>query len=161
MDLGLNPAKTRQTVCGLNMYLANLQVMYIKVHNYHWNVVGCNFLDFHEELQEIYEFIAEEIDRVAERIKALGYMPVGNLENALRLATVKGAASMNYSAPMIARSMICDFSVVANQIRALASTAGENNDECTIAILSEGLCFYEKYMWFFRAYLTPTTGPCS
>lgn len=161
MNLSLEATKTRQTVCGLNVYLANLQVLYIKIHNYHWNVVGCNFFEFHETLQVVYEFIAEEIDRIAERIKMLGYMPVANLENALRIATVKGAPSTNFSAPVIAQSVICDFTIIANQIREVAEIAGENNDEYTIALLSEALGFYEKYIWFFRAYLTRTYGPCS
>ena len=161
MDLGLNPVLTYQTACGLNAYLSNLQVLYIKAHNYHWNVVGCNFFEFHERLQKVYEFIAEEIDRVAERIKMLCYMPVANLENALCMATVKGAPSTCYSAPVIAQNVICDFLVVINQIRQIAELAGQNNDEYTVALLSEALGFYEKYVWFFRAYLTPACGPCS
>ncbi len=161
MNLGLDMAKTQQTVCGLNVYLANLQVLYIKVHNYHWNVVGCNFFDFHERLQLVYEFIAEEIDRIAERIKMLGYMPVSNLETAVQIATVKGAPGGSFSAPVIAQSLICDFMTVVNEIRRTAAIAGENNDEYTIVLLGEAIGFFEKYIWFFCAYLTPTCGPCS
>lgn len=68
MNLGLNtPDKTQQSVSGLNVYLDNLRVMCTKLHNCHWNVVGFNFFEFHETLQEMYEFIAEKIDRIAER----------------------------------------------------------------------------------------------
>ncbi len=161
MNLGLDARKRQQIVCGLNQYLANLQVLYIKIHNYHWNVVGCNFFDFHERLQEIYEYIADEIDKIAERIKMLGCMPIANLESALRVATIKGAPSTNFSAPTIAQSVIYDFTVIVNQIKKLSKFAGQNCDDYTAGLLSEASGFYEKYIWFFCAYLTPTCGPCS
>ena len=155
MDLGLNTKiKTQETIQGLNIYLANLLVLYTKLHNFHWNIVGVNFFDFHMKLQGMYEFIAEEIDRVAERILMLGYKPVANLESALRLATICEMPSIDFAAPIIAHGIICDFIVIVNQIRKLAEIAGQNYDEYTIVLLSEAIGFYEKNIWMFRAYLT-------
>ena len=155
MDLGLKDEMlTKETVKGLNQYLANLHVLFTKLHNYHWNVVGSDFFTFHEKLQELYEFIGEEIDRVGERILMLGYKPIANLESALDKATIKEAPSVDFSAPKIARSVINDFLMVVKQIRDTAEIAGENNDEATSGLLGNAIAFFEKMIWMFRAYLT-------
>ncbi|MFZ5987592.1 MAG: Dps family protein [Bacillota bacterium] len=158
MNLGLDPAKTQEVVCGLNLYLANLHVLYAKLHNYHWNVIGCNFFEFHEKLQELYEFVGEEIDRIAERILMLGYKPVASLCDALKIATVKEMPSVNYSAQTIACSVVNDFVMVVNQLRRVADIAGQMNDEYTIVLLGEAIGFYEKHIWMFRAYLIGCCG---
>ena len=155
MDLGLkNEMLTKETVKGLNKYLANLHVLFTKLHNFHWNVVGSDFFVLHEKLQELYEFVGEEIDRIGERILMLDYKPVANLESALDLATIKEAPSINFSPSKIARNVINDFLMVVNQIRDTAEVAGENNDDYTSGLLSEAIGFYEKMIWMFRAYLT-------
>lgn len=84
----------------------------------------------------------------------LGYMPVANLEDALKMAAIKEAPSVNFSAHTIARSIISDFTIIINEIRRVSEIAGQSNDEYTVALLSESLGFFKKYTWFFRAYLT-------
>ena len=155
MDLGLNDRTlTKETVDELNIYLANLHVLFVKLHNYHWNVVGMNFFEFHEKLQELYEFVGEEIDRIGERILMLGYKPIGNMETALKLATLKEADSEDISADKIARSIIHDFGIVVRQIRNITDIAGDNNDEFTIGLLGDAIGFYEKNIWMFSAFLS-------
>lgn len=161
MDLGLeNQTKTKYTVDGLNVYLSNLFVLYAKLHNFHWNVVGFNFFEMHEKLQELYEFVNEEIDKIAERILMLDCKPVASLCDALEITTLEEAPSINYSSEYIAKSVIEDFAEVVNQVRKIAIIAGENNDEFTVAILSEAIGFYEKNIWMFRAYMTQGQKPC-
>ena len=156
MDLGLKDReKTKKTVDGLNTYLSDLMVLFVKLHNYHWNIVGDDFFEFHEKLQELYEFVGEEIDRIGERILMLGYKPVGNLDTALRETTLNEANSVNISAGNISENVISDFSKVLRQIRDLAGLAGENNDEYTIVLLGDAIGFFEKNIWMFSAYLSP------
>ena len=155
MDLGLkNEMLTRETLDGLNQYLANLHVLFTKLHNYHWNVVGSDFFTFHEQLEELYDFVGADIDRVGERILMLEGKPIANLESALDKATIKEAPSVNFSAPKIARSVINDFLIIVKQIRDTAEVAGDNNDQVTGGLLGDALAFYEKMIWMFRAYLT-------
>lgn len=155
MDLGLKDEMlTKETVKGLNQYLANLHVLFTKLHNYHWNVVGTDFFTFHEKLEELYDFVGAEIDRVGERILMLGYKPIANLEAALDKATIKEAPSVNFSAAKIARSVINDFMMIVKDIRDTAEVAGENNDEGTSGLLGDAIAFFEKMIWMFRAYLS-------
>jgi starvation-inducible DNA-binding protein len=76
---GLNPPCEKTLAGALNIYLANLHVISTKLRNFHWNVVGVDFVDFHEKLQELYEEVALEIDRIAEQIKMLGFFPLASM----------------------------------------------------------------------------------
>lgn len=64
----------------LNEYLANQQVMYIKLHNLHWYVKGRSFFTLHAKLEELYDQTAQIMDEVAERLLALGGSPVASLK---------------------------------------------------------------------------------
>ena len=76
----------------MNLYLANQEVAYIKLHNLHWYVKGRSFFTLHAKLEELYDQTAEIIDAVAERLLAVGQAPVANMKEALALATIKELA---------------------------------------------------------------------
>ena len=80
-----------KTVEKLNLYLTNLNVLYRKVQNYHWNVTGTGFFAIHSKLEEYYDGINEQIDNVAERILAIGGRPLGTLKDYLEVTTIKEA----------------------------------------------------------------------
>ena len=88
-----------KTVEKLNLYLANLNVLYRKVQNYHWNIVGAGFFSVHEKLEEYYDAINEQIDDVAERILSIGGRPLGTLKDYLAVTTIKEAENKEISIP--------------------------------------------------------------
>ena len=88
-----------KTVEKLNLYLANLNVLYRKVQNYHWNIVGAGFFAVHEKLEEYYDAINEQIDDVAERILSIGGRPLGTLKDYLEITTIKEAENKEISIP--------------------------------------------------------------
>jgi len=88
-----------KTVEKLNLYLANLNVLYRKVQNYHWNIVGTGFFAVHEKLEEYYDAINEQIDDVAERILSIGGRPLGTLKDYLEITTIKEAENKEISIP--------------------------------------------------------------
>ena len=75
----------------LNLYLANLNVLYRKIQNYHWNVTGTGFFAIHTKLEEYYDGINKQIDDVAERILSIGERPLGTMKNYLEITTIKEA----------------------------------------------------------------------
>jgi len=77
----------------MNLYLANQEVAYIKLHNLHWYVKGRSFFTLHAKLEELYDQTAEIIDAVAERLLAVGQAPVANMKEALALATITPEAA--------------------------------------------------------------------
>ena len=80
-----------KTVEKLNLYLINLNVLYRKVQNYHWNVAGKGFFTIHSKLEEFYDDLNGQIDDVAERILSIGGRPYGTLKDYLELTTIKEA----------------------------------------------------------------------
>ncbi|MGL4521004.1 MAG: Dps family protein [Bacilli bacterium] len=151
---GLDATYSSNLGKALNVYLANLHVMYMKVRNFHWNVIGVDFFDFHKYLEKMYNKLADEIDRVAERIKMLGLFPVGSLKECLELATLKEVPSIHYNTVTISMELINDFSTTARYLRQILTHINETTDEFTSNMLGESLEFIEKQVWFFSAYTT-------
>ncbi|CQR73792.1 DNA protection during starvation protein [Sporomusa ovata DSM 2662] len=151
---GLKPEKTRRLVEGLSIYLANLNILYVKLHNLHWNVVGVGFFDLHEKTGELYEAIAEKFDIVAERIKMLGCYPPASMRDYLEIGSIDELPSENISTACVAKIILEDFCEMLKLIRMIDPLAKEARDDCTVGILAEAMCFFEKHIWFFTAYLT-------
>jgi starvation-inducible DNA-binding protein len=81
--------KSNKLIEMLNKNLSNLQVLYVKLHNYHWNVKGMNFKPIHEMTEAYYDYFAEQYDEVAERIVQLGGKPFATLQDYLKSSTIK------------------------------------------------------------------------
>lgn len=92
----------------MNLYLANQEVAYIKLHNLHWYVKGRSFFTLHAKLEELYDRTAEIIDAVAERLLAVGQAPVANMKEALALATIKELADKPISSEETVQGLIAD-----------------------------------------------------
>ena len=75
-----------KSIEALNLYLANLNVLYRKVQNYHWNLIGKDFFEIHVKLEEYYTEINTQIDDVAENILAIGGRPLGTMKDYLNVA---------------------------------------------------------------------------
>ncbi|MDE3839118.1 hypothetical protein C0966_07045 [Bacillus methanolicus] len=156
---GLDPAYAKRLADAFNVYLANLHVTLIKIHNFHWNVVGVDFFDFHRELDTVYEEVNKEIDRVAERIKMLGFYPLGSMQDFVRNATLQEAPSMPYDTFTIAYLVANDFAATARYLREVDEFVRETTDEFSIDLIANALAFLEKYVWFFTAYLEKMNYP--
>ena len=83
-----------ELVSSLNVYLANVGVSYVKLHNLHWNVVGKDFKPVHEYLETLYDGFADVFDAVAETIKMHDAQPVASLKGYLEIATIQEADSV-------------------------------------------------------------------
>ena len=73
----------------LNQFLCDLEVMNVKLQNYHWNVNGKGFFITHEKLEEYYDEIRVEIDEIAEHILALGYQPLGTMQDFMKNSEIQ------------------------------------------------------------------------
>lgn len=137
----------------LDGYLANLHVLYAKVHNYHWNIEGKQFFTVHAKLEEIYEHIADEIDAVAERILIIGSRPSSSLAAYLKLATLKEAAAESINGEAAIKSLLSDVEELITDLKKGIKAAQDAADEVTADLLIGSLTYYEKIAWMFRAYL--------
>ena len=142
-----------KTVEKLNLYLANLNVLYRKVQNYHWNIVGAGFFSVHEKLEEYYDAINEQIDDVAERILSIGGRPLGTLKDYLAVTTIKEAENKEISIPEAVADVKKEFEAMLKLVKEVKEAADEENDYGTSALVDEYINTYEKNLWMLNAYL--------
>ena len=142
-----------KTVEKLNLYLANLNVLYRKVQNYHWNIVGAGFFSVHEKLEEYYDAINEQIDDVAERILSIGGRPLGTLKDYLAVTTIKEAENKEISIPEAVADVKKEFEAMLKLVKEVKEAADEENDYGTSALVDEYISTYEKNLWMLNAYL--------
>lgn len=153
-NIYLNKEKSKEIAETLNVYLANLMILSTKLRNYHWNVVGKEFLSFHEELDSMYHMVADYIDAVAEKIVMLGYKPIATLEGAIEMSTITESPSQTITPDKISVDLIEDFNEMISIARYTSKMAGDNYDESTSGILGDHIRFLEKMIWFLSAYMS-------
>ena len=142
-----------KTVEKLNLYLANLNVLYRKVQNYHWNIVGAGFFSVHAKLEEYYDAINTQIDDVAERILSIGGRPLGTLKDYLEVTTIKEAENKEISIPEAVADVKKEFEAMLKLVKEVKEAADEENDYGTSALVDEYINTYEKNLWMLNAYL--------
>ncbi len=151
--INLNKEKSINICNKLNGYLANLNVEYVKLHNYHWNVTGQNFFQLHGKLEELYNGISKEVDEIAERILMLGGEPLASMKDYLNTSTLVEVMTGCKDSDNISKDVLNDFEVLLNQVREIVSLAQDNSDEYTVALLGNSIGNYEKNIWMLRAFL--------
>ena len=142
-----------KTVEKLNLYLANLNVLYRKVQNYHWNIVGTGFFSVHAKLEEYYDALNEQIDDVAERILSIGGRPLGTLKDYLAVTTIKEAENKEISIADAVADVKKEFEAMLKLVKEVKETADSENDYGTSTMVDEYISTYEKNLWMLNAYL--------
>ena len=151
-DVGLAADATESIAEGLNRYLSELHVLYAKLHNFHWNIEGESFFTLHEQLQSLYEAVAEEIDDVAERALKIGHRPLSRLADYTEAAQITEAESRRYTGQEIAEALVKDYRYIASVLRDLIKLAQDHGDEGTADDAIGWLKDKEKTIWMLTAY---------
>ena len=135
----------------LNINLSNLQELYVKLHNYHWNVNGMNFKPIHEMTEVYYNYFAEQYDEVAERIIQLGGKPLTAIQDYLKNAVLKEEVKNEFDAKYILNSILKDFAMLNKEFIKISKLAGEAADTTTAALADENVKWLEKQIWMVKA----------
>lgn len=137
---------------GLSQALADSYTLYLKTHNFHWNVEGPNFQALHDMFEAQYTDFAQAVDDVAERIRALGHYAPGSYSDFARLATVKEQTGRPQAQDMV-RELAEDQDTVVTTLRKLVHTAREADDPATEDLAISRIQMHEKNAWMLRAHL--------
>lgn len=136
----------------LNKLVANLTVLYTKLHSFHWYVKGTSFYTLHSVFEKYYDYVTESLDEVAERFLAIGGRPVSTLKGSLEIATIKEATEKETTNEMV-ESVLTDFNLLIADLSELMEVSEEANDQGT-ADLALGLkTELQKNVWMLNAYL--------
>lgn len=137
----------------LNKYLANLGILYIKLHNLHWNVVGINFKAIHEYYETLYDGISASLDSVAEIIKMHEQKPLATLKSYLEASDIKELESSEIDSKKSLKIVLEDFIKMKSLIEQIRKDADQEDLYDIVTLMENDLEQYTKSIWFIRAML--------
>ena len=147
------PAEHRQEIAeGLSRLLADSYTLYLKTHNFHWNVTGPMFQTLHTMFEQEYTELALAVDEVAERIRALGHPAPGSYAAFAKLSSIQEAEGVPAATDMI-QQLVAGHEAVAATARSIFPTAEAGNDEVTADLLTQRMTVHEKTAWMLRSLL--------
>ncbi len=150
--IGLKVDYSEEVTGKLNAYLSSLQISYMNVRGYHWNVKGKQFFVLHEKFEEVYNTLNEMADEVAERILILGGKPLHSFSEYLKISEIDEKTNVS-SAEDTVKNLLEDTEKLLAIEREILSFASDNGDEGTVAMLSDYIGEQEKLIWMLNAML--------
>ena len=152
INIGISEENRKEIADALSRVLADSYMLYLKTHNYHWNVTGELFHSLHEQFEEQYTELADAIDEIAERIRALGYRAPGTFKEFNELTSIDEQQDEPEAMEMVRRLAIGNEQVLRTAREAL-EPANNAEDEATIDLLTERLHVHSKTAWMLRSHL--------
>lgn len=151
-NLGIDPKSQKEITDGLARFLADSYTLYLKTHNFHWNVEGPMFNTLHTMFMAQYTELWTALDLIAERIRALGAYAPGSYSQYHELAKVKEATVVPAAMKMV-EDLLLGHEIVAQTARSVFTIAEEANDQATCDLLTQRLNVHEKTAWMLRSLL--------
>jgi starvation-inducible DNA-binding protein len=152
MDTGIS-AKDRAAIAqGLSRLLADTYVVYLKTHNFHWNVEGPMFQTLHQMFMDQYTETWNAIDLVAERIRSLGHYAPGTYTEYNKLARIKETPGVPKAEQMV-RLLIEGQEAIVKTAREVLPIAEKADDQPTLDLLTQRMQVHEKNAWMLRSLL--------
>lgn len=152
MDIGINKKDRIQTAEGMSHLLADSYTLFLKTHNYHWNVTGPMFRTLHLMFEEQYTELFTAVDLIAERIRSLGSQAPGSYKQFAQLSRVADDEGQLDAEGMI-KSLIKAHETVIRTAREIFPQAESVNDQVSLDLLTQRLDTHEKTAWMLRSLL--------
>ena len=152
IDIGIKKKDREAIAEGLSRLLADTYTLYLKTHNFHWNVKGPMFQTLHLMFEAQYTELALAVDLIAERIRALGEPAPGSYADFGKLTSIKEAKGVPSAMEMI-KQLVDGQEAVARTARKIFPTAEAASDEPTADLLTQRLQTHEKTAWMLRSML--------
>jgi starvation-inducible DNA-binding protein len=152
IEIGIDAEHRRAVAEGLSHLLADTYTLYLKTHNFHWNVTGRMFRTLHTMFEEQYKELAGAVDVIAERIRALGHFAPATYRQFLDLSSVTEASDVPAAEEMI-RQLVEGQETVVRTSRAVFAAAEGAGDQVTQDLLADRMQIHEKTAWMLRSLL--------
>ena len=153
IDIGINEESRIAIAGGLSRLLADTYTLYLKAHNFHWNVTGPMFNTLHVMFEQQYMELATAVDEIAERIRALGIAAPGSYAQFSELTSVTEETGIPTAEEMIAQ-LVKDQETVVRTARSVFPVAEEASDEPTADLLTQRMQIHEKTAWMLRSMIS-------
>lgn len=152
INMGISEKDRKKVADGLSRMLADTYTLYLKTHNFHWNVTGPMFQTLHLMFMTQYNETWMAVDLIAERIRALGYPAPGSYTQFAALTSIKDAEGVPKAKEMI-RQMVAGQEAVVRTAREILPIAEKAADQPTVDLLSARMEVHEKNAWMLRSLL--------
>jgi starvation-inducible DNA-binding protein len=152
IDIGISEDARREICDGLSRLLADTYTLYLKTHNFHWNVRGPMFQTLHTMFEEHYTELATAVDDIAERIRALGHFAPGSYAQFAELTSVQEEKG-NPGATEMIRQLVTDHETVTRTAREIFPAVDAASDEPSADLLTQRMQIHEKTAWMLRSLL--------
>jgi starvation-inducible DNA-binding protein len=152
IDIGIAEKDRKKIVEGLSRLLADTYTLYLKTHNYHWNVEGPMFQTLHTMFELQYTELALAVDLIAERIRALGHYAPGSYAQYAKLSSISEETGVPAAQDMI-RNLVKGNEAVTKTAREIFPITDKASDEPTADLLTQRMQIHEKTAWMLRSLL--------
>ena len=152
LNIGIEKQDRQDIASGLSKLLADSYSLYLKTHNYHWNVTGPQFNTLHTMFEGQYAELAIAVDEIAERIRALGIKAPGSYSAYTSLTSIDEGTGEESAEDMI-RQLVIGQETVARTAREAFPAAEKAGDEPTADLLTQRMQLHEKNAWMLRSML--------
>jgi starvation-inducible DNA-binding protein len=155
IDIGINTSDRKKIADGLSRFLADSYTLYLKTHNFHWNVTGSMFNALHTMFETQYTEQWTALDEIAERIRALGFNAPGSYREFVALSSIPEEPGLTNSADWheMVRQLVVGNEAVCRTARKVLDIADDADDAPTEDLLTQRLQTHEKYAWMLRSLL--------
>jgi len=152
VDIGIPDKERRAIAEGLSRLLADSYTLYLKTHNFHWNVTGPQFNTLHLMFEAQYTELALAVDLIAERIRALDHPAPGSYAQYSKLSSIKEETGVPKAKEMI-KQLVAGQEAVTRTAREIFPTVDKAHDEPTADLLTQRMQVHEKNAWMLRSLL--------
>jgi starvation-inducible DNA-binding protein len=152
IDIGISTADRTNIAEGLSRLLADSYTLYLKTHNFHWNVTGPMFQTLHIMFETQYTELALAVDLIAERIRALGLPAPGTYHEFAKLTSIKEPTGVPNAKDMI-HQLVAGQEAVVRTARSIFPVVEAAHDEATADLLTQRMQLHEKTAWMLRSLL--------
>jgi len=155
IDIGISTPDRKKIAEGLSRFLADAYTLYLKTHNFHWNVTGPMLNSLHTMFETQYTEQWTALDEIAERVRALGYNAPGSYGEFVKLSSIQeepGATGVPAWQGMV-QQLVTGNEAVCRTARKVLQVADEAGDDPSVDLLTQRLQTHEKYAWMLRSLL--------
>ena len=152
INIGINEADREKIAEGLSRLLADSYTLYLKTHNFHWNVTGPMFATLHTLFETHYTELATAVDEIAERIRALDVPAPGSYRQFSELSSIEEETGVPSAEDMI-RQLVEGQETVVRTARSVFEAVDGTGDEPTADLLTQRMQVHEKNAWMLRSLL--------
>lgn len=155
VDIGIKDSERKKIADGLSHFLADAYTLYLKTHNFHWNVTGSMFNSLHTMFEAQYTEQWTALDEIAERIRALGFNAPGSYREFVALTSIAEEPGLSDSPDWreMVRQLLAGNEAVCRTARKVLDIADDADDAPTEDLLTQRLQTHEKYAWMLRSLL--------